>query len=491
MTLPISQADSKLISDAIEKLRSFCQVNIQPNWRYFEADLTVADAIALDFSDWNLAQLNDKGHIGWTGGQKVLWLLQKFAIPHDLQGYPLQGLSLRLALTWWADSAQVYVNGTLAVEGDLFDSSPRVLLSSMVTPGDEFTVAVRLVSPGHCDGALVRSLLVYESGDGSKPEPGFVADELAVVRCYLEVFEPERLGVLAGFVAGVDWESLNRRGAEDGFEGTLDCLRRKLLESNFFEVRSKICLVGHAHLDLAWLWCVDETWRAAQNTFESVVGLRDDFPELIFCHSTPVLYAWVEEHRPDLFCAIQQAVGAGWWEVVGGFWVEPDLNLIAGESIVRQLLYGQRYVLEKFGKLCSVVLVPDSFGFCATLPQFLVNAGVEYFVTQKLRWNDTTRFEYGAFWWRSPDGSEVFSLMSALIGEGIDPVKMASYACEWQSQTGLFESLWLPGVGDHGGGPTRDMLATARRWQNSPLFPDIEFSTTENYLQSIKTKQLS
>lgn len=198
---------------------------------------------------------------------------------------------------------------------------------------------------------------------------------------------------------------------------------------------------------------VSETWNAAQNTFESVLKLQADFPELIFCHSTPALYAWIEEHRPDLFQAIQAQVAAGRWEVVGGMWVEPELNLISGESIVRQLLYGQRYIQEKFGQFSTMVWVPDTFGFCATLPQFFANAGIEYFVTQKLRWNDTTKFDYGAFWWRSPDGSEVFSLMSAPIGESIDPVKMASYALEWQSQTGLSESLWLPGVGDHGGAP--------------------------------------
>lgn len=195
----------------------------------------------------------------------------------------------------------------------------------------------------------------------------------------------------------------------------------------------------------------------------------------------------MEEHRPDLFRVIQEAVAAGCWEVVGGLWVEPELNLIAGESIVRQLLYGQRYVQAKFGQLATVAWLPDTFGFCGTLPQFLVSAGIEFFVTQKLRWNDTTKFDYGAFWWRSPDGSEIFSVMSALIGEGIDPVKMAAYACEWQAQTGLQEALWLPGVGDHGGGPTRDMLETARRWQKSPLFPDLEFTTAEKYLQRIKT----
>jgi alpha-mannosidase len=236
---------------------------------------------------------------------------------------------------------------------------------------------------------------------------------------------------------------------------------------------------------MAWLWRVSETWNAAQSTFESVLKLQADFPELIFCHSTPAIYAWVEEHRPDLFQRIQAAIAKGVWEVVGSFWIEPDLNLISGESIVRQLLYGQRYVLEKFGKLSTVVWVPDSFGFCWTLPQFLRQGGVEYFVTQKLRWNDTSKFPHGLFWWRSPDGSQILSLMSAPIGEGIDGVKMAAYDCEWQAQTGLKSSLWLAGVGDHGGGPTRDMLEVARRWQNSPYLPPLEFTTAERYLQQL------
>jgi alpha-mannosidase len=511
MTSPVSQAETKSISDAIAKLRSLSQVNILSSWRCCEGDLSVAEVTASDLSSWNLTELNAKGQIAWAGGQKVLWLLQKLRIPQDLQGYPLEGLSLRLGLTWWAESAKVYVNGQLMVEGDLFDSFPRVLLSKSVTPGEELTVALRLVSPGHCDGALVKSLLVYESNSDGSVEPGFVADELAIVQRYLECFEPEKLDALRAFVEELDWERLNCQDAKNSqedsrreLEEVFSSIRQQLLKfkirlgkfapegnppGNFPQnLKSKIFLLGHAHLDLAWLWPVSETWEAAQKTFESVLTLQQDFPELIFCHSTPVLYAWIEEHRPDLFGAIQKAIADGRWEVVGGFWVEPELNLIAGESIVRQLLYGQRYVLEKFGQHSSVVWVPDSFGFCATLPQFLVNAGVEYFVTQKLRWNDTNQFEHGAFWWKSPDGSEVFSYMSASIGEGIDPVKMVSYACEWQSQTGLAESLWLPGVGDHGGGPTRDMLETARRWQKSPVFPDVEFCTSESYLQHIKAQ---
>ncbi|BCL39454.1 alpha-mannosidase [Nostoc sp. MS1] len=477
MTSTISQSQNSLISDAITQLRSCCQVNVQSTWLYQDSDREITDVAAFDLSTWQPVELNSKGNIPWTGGQKVLWLAQKFVVPQDLHNYPLAGLSLRLSLLWWADSAKIYVNGESVLEGDLFDCSPRVLISREVTPGEEFLVAIRLVSPGHCDGALVRSLLIYESTDYNHPDPGFIADELSILQLYLEKFAPENLNILTQAVQQIT--SINPE--------SLITLRQNLINHlSINDPKFKIYLLGHAHLDLAWLWPVNETWNAAQNTFESVLKLQQDFPDLIFCHSTPALYAWIEEHRPDLFTAIQNSVAAGKWEIVGGFWVEPDLNLLSGESLVRQLLYGQRYVQEKFGKLSTVVWVPDTFGFCATLPQFLASAGIEYFATQKLRWNDTTKFDYGAFWWRSPDGSQVFSLMSALIGEGIDPIKMANYALEWQAQTNLNQSLWLPGVGDHGGGPTRDMLETAQRWRTSPFFPDLEFISAEEYLQQIK-----
>ncbi|MDY7023992.1 MAG: glycoside hydrolase family 38 C-terminal domain-containing protein, partial [Cyanobacteriota bacterium] len=143
------------------------------------------------------------------------------------------------------------------------------------------------------------------------------------------------------------------------------------------------------------------------------------------------------------------------------------------------------YAQEKFGQYSAIAWLPDSFGFCWQLPQFLTQAEVKYFVTQKLQWNDTTEFPHRLFKWQSPDGSEMISYLSAPIGEGIEPVKMAKYATEWQAKTGLNTALWLPGVGDHGGGPTRDMLEIAQRWQRSPIFPKLEFSQAVDYLAEI------
>ncbi|BAZ14206.1 glycosyl hydrolase 38 protein [Calothrix sp. NIES-4071] len=477
MTPQTPAIDTKSIITTILDLRALCETSVQGAWRYSQNNLTASQVFKEDISKWNGTTTNDKGHIAWDKGRRILWLAQKIVVPqHLVPTYSLQGKSLRLALVWWAEDVQVYVNGKLVAAGDLFDFSPRVLLSQAISAGDEFIVALRLISPAHDKGALMRSHLVFESG--SPNDPGFVASEIAVIKQYLETFAPEQLSVLAEAV-----KEFNHKDTKNTKE---EFLKAPLNKGGWGDPKSKtIYLLGHAHLDMAWLWQVEETWRAAQNTFESVLKLQQDFPDLVFCHSTPALYAWVEENRPDLFVQIRATVKTGKWEVLGGFWVEPDLNLISGESIVRQLLYGQRYTQEKFGKISPIVWVPDTFGFCWTLPQFMLSAGIEYFVTQKLRWNDTTKFPHGAFIWRSPDGSEIFSYMSGLIGEGIDPEKMAAYSCEWETQTGISNALWLPGVGDHGGGPTRDMLEIAQRWQKSEFFPKLEFTTAENYLRHI------
>jgi len=482
-------SQSQSLDESIKQLRALTQISVQHNWRYCLEDLSVAVATECEqWQNWLTAQLNEKEYIVWSAGKQVIWLGQKFVIPHDLQGYPLVGLSLRLVLTWWAESAQIFVNGQLVQEGDLFDSSARILLSSAVDSGEEISVALRLVSPGHDIGGLMASHCCYESTHSF--EPGFVADELAVLQKYVTAFAPEKLDILGATVAKIDWDIVSQKTA---FTSSVAKCRQKLqslIRKQSLPTPKQRCihLLGHAHLDLAWLWPVSETWEVAVRTFESVLNLQQEFRNLIFCHSTPAIYDWIEKHRPDLFTNIQQKIAAGSWEVVGGMWVEPELNLIDGESIVRQILYAQRYVQEKFGKLTRVAWVPDSFGFTWQLPQILQQGGIEYFVTQKLHWNDTNKFPYDAFWWQSPDGSQIFSLMSPPNLTGVmdtNPITMTSYAVDWETQTHLKDIFWLPGVGDHGGGPTRDMLEVAQRWQQSPFFPHLEFTTAQSYLEHI------
>ncbi len=479
------------IKEAIEKLHQLTRLNIQHRWRYWEGD--AADGAIIPADSWPVACCNEKGHLPWGRGQKVIWLRQDLIIPNHLipnhlNGYFLGGLSCRLALRWWAEKAEIFVNGILVQTGDLFDCYTRVLLTSSAVPETRINLALRLVSPGHDDGALVSSRCEYESLDNPFSVPSLVADELAVLEEFFKRVNPgtdDNLNYLKSQLQLIEWQAVSNR---EKFERSLSQLREKLLEfpdNSKLPKNSTIKLLGHAHLDLAWLWPVGETWEAAQRTFESVLNLQQEFPELIFTHSTPALYQWIEENRPDLFAKIKERVKKGTWEIAAGLWVEPELNIISGEAIARQILYGQLDVKEKFGKVSAVAWLPDSFGFCWQLPQFLKSGGIEYFVTQKLRWNDTTNFPYEVFWWRGLDGSEILSFMSPPIGENIEPVKMAKYAGDFQLKTGLKDAFWLPGVGDHGGGPTRDMLEIARIWQDSPFFPRLQFAKVEDYLISI------
>ena len=474
------------IDAAIAQLRQLTQLDVRSHWSIHRGDLP--PPIALNpqtWHNWATVTLNHRNHIAWLAGQNVLWLGQVVTIPPALQAYPLTGLTLRLSLRWWAERAEIFVNGTLAQTGDLFDCFGRIVLSSAVTPGNTVPVAIRLVSPGHDDGALVQSDLLYEPADLEQLDPGRVADELAVLKGYIQAFEPDQLSTLAAATATILWDNLTD-AAE--FGQRLAGLHQQLRPWQNWLQQRQIHWVGHAHLDLAWLWPVAETWDVAERTFTSVLQLQQDFPELIFCHSSPALYAWLEVNRPSLFAQIQAQVAAGRWEVAAGLWIEPELNLISGESLVRQVLYGQRYTQATFGHLSPIAWLPDSFGFCWQLPQILKQGGVDYFVTQKLRWNDATVFPHQAFWWRSPDQTQILAVMLPPIGTSIDPVQMATHAQEWEAATGIPTSLWLPGVGDHGGGPTRDMLEVARRWQQSPLFPQLQPTSVTQFCRQIEAQ---
>ncbi|MEO0406877.1 MAG: alpha-mannosidase [Cyanobacteria bacterium P01_A01_bin.135] len=486
------------IAAAIARLRRCSQLDLLPGWRGLEADPPVD--IALDpqqWPSWKPMVLNGKGHVAWGDGRQVLWLGRSLRVPQalpDPEGYPTPGLALRLALRWWAEDAQVFVNGKLLQAGDIFDCFGRVLLSPAVVPGEVIHIALRLVSPGHDAGALVQSLALFEQEDAQLtledgmpgPEPGFVANEMAALQCYLEQFDPDALPTLAEALGQLPWKHING----SSFDSALAQLRRHLLPLGEQLRQRRMTLLGHAHLDLAWLWPIDETWEVAERTFESVLQLQDRFPELVFTHSTPALYAWLEAHRPALFRRICDRVQTGLWEVAAGLWVEPELTYVGGEAIARQVLYGQQYVRSRFGQYDRVAWLPDSFGFCGQLPQILRQGGIDYFATQKLRWNDTTTFPHQWFRWQAPDGSSVLGVNLPPIGTDIDPVAMATHQRDWEAATGHPDALWLPGVGDHGGGPTADMVQQVRRWQHSPFFPQLAFGQAQEFLDRLPRESL-
>lgn len=215
--------------------------------------------------------------------------------------------------------------------------------------------------------------------------------------------------------------------------------------------REEVPLIGHSHLDVAWLWTYDQTRRKAMRTFAIAVELLERDSSFIFSQSQPQLYRFVQDTDPRFFERIREAVRARRFDpAIAALWVEPDCNIPSGESLLRQLLFGYEYCSEVLGSAPRVAWLPDSFGFANTLPMLLQHAGIDYFATTKLEWNDTTRFPYRQFIWRAPDGSEVAAALMNSYDGGIDARRVA-IARERNEPI-------IAGYGDGGGGVTARML---------------------------------
>ncbi len=184
-------------------------------------------------------------------------------------------------------------------------------------------------------------------------------------------------------------------------------------------------MTGNAHIDAAWLWTWSEAVDQVHFTFANALQMMREYPAYTFSQSTAQYYEWMEQKFPSLFAEIQKRVKEGRWELVGGMWVEPDLNMPAGESQVRQLLLGKRYFQQKFGVDIKVGWNPDSFGYNWQLPQIYKKSGIDYFLTQKLRYNDTNQLPLKLFWWQSPDGSRVLSYFPHDLVQGTEPMEIA------------------------------------------------------------------
>ncbi len=241
-------------------------------------------------------------------------------------------------------------------------------------------------------------------------------------------------------------------------------------------------LIGHAHIDLSWLWLWEETvHEVGPMTFWGTLRQMTRLPGLTFAQSQAAIYEAMEQKYPDLFQEIKKKVKEGTWIPVGGMWVEPDLNMPDGESLARQLLYGKRYFLDKFGVDVKVGWNPDSFGHNWQLPQILKKAGVDYYVFERCAPANTT-----AFWWEGQDGSRVLSYVPpgwylVNLRNGVRDLLLKTY-----QNTPIKDFMLLYGAGDHGGGPRDSDVEAILKFRNDPNHPRFEFVKPENYFRKIE-----
>ncbi|NSW77885.1 MAG: alpha-mannosidase [Chthonomonadetes bacterium] len=245
----------------------------------------------------------------------------------------------------------------------------------------------------------------------------------------------------------------------------------------------QISAIGHAHIDTAWLWPLERTQQKCIHTFATALRLMDMYPEYKFICSQAQQYAWVKELAPRLYERIKQKVREGQWEIAGSMWVEADCNITGGESLVRQILYGKRFWMQEFGVETVDLWLPDVFGYAACLPQILQKAGIRYFMTQKISWNQVNRFPHHTFLWQGIDGTRIFTHFppADTYNGKMTPRELMYHVHNFREHDRANRALYIYGYGDGGGGPTMAMLEYARRLRDVEGMPRVTLEFARDF----------
>ncbi|MEU4729024.1 glycoside hydrolase family 38 C-terminal domain-containing protein [Streptomyces sp. NPDC023588] len=327
-----------------------------------------------------------------------------------------------------------------------------------------------------------------------------------LARMDLTVFESEvwelvqDLEVLYGLMTQLDTEDARRYEILRALESALDALdltdvpgtaaaaRERLagaLRAPAHASAHRISAVGHAHIDSAWLWPLRETVRKVSRTASNVVDLMDRHPEFVFAMSQAQQLDWIKTYRPELFERVKKKIVDGQFVPVGGMWVESDTNMVGGEAMVRQFLYGKKFFLDEFGIETHNVWLPDSFGYTAAMPQIVKLSGSRWFLTQKICWSQVNAFPHHTFWWEGIDGSRVFTHFPPVdtYNSDLGGAQMAHAARNYRDKGRGSRSLVPFGWGDGGGGPTREHLARARRQRDLEGSPRVEIERPDAFFE--------
>lgn len=498
------------LASALDSIAATAFVN---NWRV-SPDLSTAvfdgspTSANFDDSKWNSVRLGDEIDLD------SCWIRKAVVLPDSIFGKPVQGkISLLVTLD---NYGYMWINGE---DRGYFAYDKEFLLASDVKPGMKFVVAIKAVNGGamiHLLRAELRSDVIVGANNNS-PLPDMMRELAMSFRVGQKIlsFDTYQMNARVRVDLRIDKSQMNRdekvefydllqnlaaqvnvdaleRGETDEFVASVTAVRSQLKPISDFVKRYTLYFVSNAHIDAAWLWRYIETIEVCKNTFASVLHMMDVRPDLTYAQSAAAYYNWMERNYPEVLNGIKKRVKDGRWEVVGGMWIEPDCNLPSGESWMHQLLYSQNYFQKNLGVEAKIGWNPDSFGYNWDMPEFYQNAGIDAFITQKISWNDTNVFPYRVFWWESPDGSRILSYFPFdYYNEISNPFQLADWMRQFEANTGFTNMMVLFGIGDHGGGPSLEMMKRIDELKTLDIYPKIEFGTVANYIAWLKSQDLS
>ncbi len=489
--IPAHAQSPKEIADIIATLPSNSQKVIErlgtldnlpaDEWRSHVGDLAHGEDPSLDDSSWPIVK--PRSH----APNDAVWFRRLVEVPKNLNGYDLTGARIWFQFRATANGPMpqiIYFNGRRVALGD--DLEPIVLFDQ-AKPGDKVLIAVKLLHTVDTK-TFDRATMKIDFAPG-RPNPSDLRTEFlssAALLPSLSKNPTQDLATLNQSITTVDLAALDAAN-QSQFDSSLTASRQKLEPIKPVLQQATFHLTGNSHIDAAWLWPVSETIDVVKRTFSTALQLMNEYPDYTYTQSAAAYNEWIATKYPAINEEIKKRIKEGRWEIVGGMWVEPDLNMPDGESQVRSLLIGKRFFQEQYGVDVRIGWNPDSFGYNWQLPQIYKRSGMDYFVTQKMTWNDTNQLPFKLFWWQSPDGSKVLTYFPHdYANNNLNPIRLsADLAVARQRAPGMEKMMDLYGIGDHGGGPTRAILDEGNHWaQPGKIMPNIQFGVAQSFFTS-------
>ena len=448
------------------------------------------------------------GPFSWGGEWDNIWLRGSFTVGGELAGVPLYLMPKTGAVEILCfrggkpfgiinSKGEDILNGNHAVS-QLTSGSPA---------GTVFDVALECYAGHFCAGCGP-----YESyGVNSAPDSDFVRRYQSVDICVRDedvfgfVFDLKAVIQLSEALDDASAVKAEARNVLEKVLGELilypdhysydvwhdsvvrsrDIMKPILERTGSDEKRGYVGIIGHSHMDTAWLWPYPETIRKCARTYANALALMDQDPDYKFIQSSALHADWMREFYPDIFEGIRKRTAEGRYEPNGGVWVECDCNITGGEAMVRQFLYGQLFTRQYLDYTADCFWLPDTFGYNAAIPQIMLGCGVKYFYTTKMSWNDLNEFPFDTFLWRGIDGSTVLTHLN-LTHTFPDVANVISAAGSPRDKQAFDGKLLAFGFGDGGGGPTMGMVEDANRSRDLPGLPKVEYTTISDFMKKIE-----
>ncbi|MCX7705861.1 MAG: hypothetical protein N2115_06345 [bacterium] len=462
------------IEKAIEQLNEIInQILWLRTWEFQQVPAEGEDAI-FDEKSWKTVK-----DPSWATGEGTAFLRYRFVVPAEIEGMDIAGCDVKIEFIF-PSGVELFVDDVLIYSQKYWADArtePITIVKNAV-PGSVHTLLFK-IPKGDGHGGMYAVLHIEQAEN--------ILFELSAIRYQMlfamEIAKEKKSSLLEKAVQSaisiINASDIIKRNWKKVLEQIK--IAEEILEPfRKYAKKINVHLIGHAHIDMNWLWNYDETKEVCVRDFKSVTSLMDEFPELTFSQSQSHVYKIVEEERPDLFQKVVHRIKEKRWEVTANAWVENDLNMSCGESIARHIIYSRKYAEEKLKRLSPVMWCPDTFGHPATMPTVCADAGIKYYFHMR-GGND-----YPLYRWKGPDGKEIICY-KAVYNNWIHPERLIPPLLKFRKLLPEVTEVMFPyGVGDHGGGPTRRDYAMKLKMEKKPVIPNLVFSTAERYFKVVE-----